>query len=209
LRSAVRRTFALLRTVEIRRHDLGPFGGEETTTGGTVNPVALEARLEEPLSRWLWPVKGRLAIPRFILLFFLWIAFFVIAVAASLAILVTGRYPRSLFDFNLGVLRRVIRVAGYATLMTDTCPPFRLDQGGSDPPGSTAATRPAFADSRGCVMAECEGVDARRGKRSVGGPQHGRGRADARRRRDSRGHRGEPPRPVLTDPPMTIARSVG
>ena len=79
------------------------------------------------LNRWLPLVKWLLAIPHYILLIFLWIAAVVAVVIAWFAILFTGRYPRSLFDFVLGVLRWGNRVIAYAFLLvTDRYPPFRL-----------------------------------------------------------------------------------
>jgi Domain of unknown function (DUF4389) len=79
------------------------------------------------LNRWLPIVKWLLAIPHYILLVFLSIAALVAVIVAWFAILFTGRYPRGLFDFVLGVLRWGNRVTAYAfVLVTDQYPPFRL-----------------------------------------------------------------------------------
>ena len=79
------------------------------------------------LNRWLPLVKWLLAIPPFIVLFFLWIASIVAVIVAWFAILFTGRYPRGIFDFVEGVLRWGQRVIAYAFLLvTDRYPPFSL-----------------------------------------------------------------------------------
>jgi hypothetical protein len=79
------------------------------------------------LNRWLPLVKWLLAIPHFIVLFFLTIAAVVVVVVAWFAILFTGRYPRGMFGFVEGVLRWGQRVIAYAFLLvTDKYPPFSL-----------------------------------------------------------------------------------
>jgi hypothetical protein len=80
------------------------------------------------LNRWLPLVKWLLAIPHYIVLFFLAIAAFVVIIIAWFAILFTGRYPQGLFDFVVGVMRWGNRVQGYAfILITDRYPPFSLN----------------------------------------------------------------------------------
>ena len=91
-------------------------------------PVSVEGELDPALGRWLWLVKWLLVIPHLIVLLFLWAAFVVLTIVALFPILFTGRYPRVIFDFNVGVLRWTWRVSyySYSALATDRYPPFSL-----------------------------------------------------------------------------------
>lgn len=84
--------------------------------------------VERDLNRWLPLVKWFLAIPHYFVLFFLSIGAFVVVIIAWFAVLITGHYPRGMFDFVVGVGRWALRVNAYAFLLvTDRYPPFSLD----------------------------------------------------------------------------------
>ncbi|MFC1963327.1 DUF4389 domain-containing protein [Chloroflexota bacterium] len=91
-------------------------------------PIVIKGELDESLSQGLWLVKWFLAIPHYIILAFLSVGFVIAWIIALFVILFTGKYPRSLFDFNVGVLRWSWRVGfySYLALATDKYPPFTL-----------------------------------------------------------------------------------
>jgi hypothetical protein len=102
------------------------------TTETKAYPVMLKGEMTEIPSRWIWIFKMILAIPHFIILFFLGVAACFVSIAAFFSIVFTGKYPKSLFNYNVGVMRWAWRVGfySYQALGTDKYPPFSLE---SDP----------------------------------------------------------------------------
>src|SRR3954468_14551903 len=124
-----------------------------TPAGPSVSPVRVEGDLDASLNRWLPLVKWVLVIPHWIVLAFLWIGLFFASVVAFFAILFTGRYPRGIFDYGVGVLRWTWRVGfySYSALGTDRYPPFSL---ADDPsyPARLDVDYPEEPLSRGLVL---------------------------------------------------------
>ena len=114
-------------------------------------PARLYGELDPQLSNWMWLVKWFLVIPHIFVLVFLWIAFVFSSIIAWFAILFTGRYPESIFTFNVGVLRWSWRVAfySYSALGTDRYPPFTLSP--ADYPAELEVDYPERL-SRGLVL---------------------------------------------------------
>jgi len=131
-------------------------GAGSPTVGGvaaTGHPVRVSAWLDPALSRWKWLVKWFLAIPHFVVLAFLWPVFLVLTIIAGVAVLVTGTYPRGLFETNVGILRWSWRVSFYATsggIGTDRYPPFTLGPA-PDYPATLDVAYPRHL-SRGLVL---------------------------------------------------------
>lgn len=104
----------------LMRDEYPPFGDQSY-------PIRLEMVYPTRLSRWKIFVKWLLIIPHTVALWVLGILSGLAAVIAWFAILITGEYPRTLFDFNVGVLRWSTRVSIYVLLMSDVYPPFMLE----------------------------------------------------------------------------------
>ncbi|MFE9933934.1 DUF4389 domain-containing protein [Streptomyces sp. NPDC005533] len=116
------------------------------------HPLCVEATLDPRLTRWKWLVKWILAIPHYVVLVLLQVAFLLLSVVAFFSILFTGRYPRRIFDFNVGVIRWNTRVNYYANAVmgTDQYPPFTLE----DVPGYPIRVDITYPEklSRGLVL---------------------------------------------------------
>ena len=107
--------------------DYPPFDFQPASNDDGVEPhTTLAIDYPEELDRWKPLYKWILAIPHYVVLFFLAIGAVAATVAGLVAVVITGEYPRGLRDFLVGVYRWALRVEAYVLLLTDTYPPFRL-----------------------------------------------------------------------------------
>jgi len=98
-------------------------------SGAAAYPVTFDVDYPERLSRWKIFFKWLLAFPHFIVLYLLGIVQSLITFAAWFIILITGQYPRGLFDFVVGIMRWQANVNAYVMLLRDDYPPFSMDEG--------------------------------------------------------------------------------
>jgi len=114
-------------------------------------PVSIKGELTVPPARGWWLIKWLLGIPHYVILVGLWIAFIVVSMIAFFSILFTAKYPKGIFDFNVGILRWTWRVGfySYQALGTDKYPPFTLKS--ADYPADLDVAYPEKL-SRGLVL---------------------------------------------------------
>jgi roadblock/LC7 domain-containing protein len=129
------------------RESYPPFSFTTSAQDDGIDPAWLSIDYPQELNRWLVLVKWwLLAIPHYIVLMFLSIGAFVVAVIAFFAVLFTGKYPEGLRSFLLGFSRWSLRVYAYAGLLRDEYPPFSLENGSpSATPAATAGAPPSQA----------------------------------------------------------------
>ena len=128
-----------------QRDEYPPFSG----TGDY--PVTFDMEYPDTLSRLMIFIKWLLAIPHFIVLYFLGIAANIVVFVSWIVVLITGHYPESLFKFIVGVYRWSYRVSVYTMLLTDDYPPFSFDEPNAGPAGpaiGAAPTPPPIGESQ-------------------------------------------------------------